>query len=172
MINEIKNKNTTNARTKKIVLCGILIAIATVLGSFSIPIPGGAKAAPIQHFINVISAVVLGPVYGLACAFTSSLLRNILGVGSLLAFPGSMVGVVLAGILYKRFNKVEFAVIGEVIGTGIIGALLAYPIAAFIMGKEAALFLYIIPFTTSSVVGSIIAYIILKIKAVKDILIF
>ena len=83
--------------TKKIVLSGILIAIATVLGTFSIPILG-AKASPIQHFVNVIAGVSLGPIYGVACAFISALIRNILATGSILAFPGSMVGVFFAGI--------------------------------------------------------------------------
>ena len=156
--------------TRKLVLSGILIAIATVLGTFSIPILG-AKASPIQHLINVISGVTLGPVYGLLCAFVSSLLRNILGTGSILAFPGSMVGVFLAAILYKKFRKVEIAVVGEVIGTGIIGALLAYPLAAFVLGKEVALFVYIIPFSLSSIVGSIIAYVILKLNSLRKFLI-
>ncbi len=155
--------------TRKLVLSGILIAIATVLGTFSIPILG-AKASPIQHLINVISGVTLGPVYGLLCAFVSSLLRNILGTGSILAFPGSMVGVLLAGLLYKKFKKVELAVIGEVVGTGIIGALLAYTLAAFVLGREVALFVYIVPFSLSSIVGSLIAYIILKIKVIREFL--
>lgn len=155
--------------TRKIVLSGILIAIATVLGTFSIPILG-AKASPIQHFINVIAGVTLGPIYGVACAFISSLLRNILATGSLLAFPGSMVGVFLAGILYKKFKIIELAVIGEVIGTGIIGALLAYPLAAFVLGKEVALFVYIVPFSLSSIIGGIIAYIMLKISKIREFL--
>ena len=152
--------------TKRLVICGILIALATILGSLSIPVLG-AKVAPIQHLINVIAAVTLGPAYGISCAFVSSLLRNILGTGSILAFPGSMVGVFLAAILYK---KVEIAVVGEVIGTGIIGALLAYPLAAFVLGKEVALFVYIIPFSISSIVGSIIAYIILKLNTLRSFL--
>lgn len=156
--------------TRKLVLSGILIAIATVLGTFSIPILG-AKASPIQHLINVISGVTLGPVYGLLCAFVSSLLRNILGTGSILAFPGSMVGVFFAGILYKKFKKIEFAVIGEVIGTGIIGAMLAYPLAAFVLGKEVALFVYIVPFSISAILGSIMAYILLKIKVIREFLV-
>lgn len=156
--------------TRRLVISGILIALATILGTFSIPILG-AKAAPIQHLINVIAAVTLGPVYGISCAFVSSMLRNILGVGSILAFPGSMVGVFLAAILYKKFKKLEIAVVGEVIGTGIIGALLAYPLAAFVLGNEVALFVYIIPFSLSSIVGSIIAYIILKINTVRRFLI-
>ena len=137
-----KNKS----RTKKLVISGILIAISTILGTFSIPLLG-AKVAPIQHLVNVIAAVILGPVYGVGCAFVSSLLRNILGTGSLLAFPGSMVGVFLSGLLYKKFKKIEVAVIGEVIGTGIIGALLAYPLAAFVLGREVAMFVYIVPFS-------------------------
>ena len=156
--------------TRRLVISGILIALATILGTFSIPILG-AKAAPIQHLINVIAAVTLGPIYGISCAFVSSMLRNILGVGSILAFPGSMVGVFLAAILYKKFKKLEIAVVGEVIGTGIIGALLAYPLAAFVLGNKVALFVYIIPFSLSSIVGSIIAYIILKINTVRRFLI-
>jgi len=161
-----KNKEKT---TQKIVLSGILIAIATVLGTFSIPVLG-AKASPVQHFVNVIAGITLGPVYGVACAFVAALLRNILGTGSLLAFPGSMVGVFLAALLYKKFKKIELAVIGEVIGTGIIGALLAYPVAAVLLGREVALFVYIVPFSLSSIIGSIIAYIILKIKVIREFL--
>ena len=145
--------------TKRLVICGILIALATILGSLSIPVLG-AKVAPIQHLINVIAAVTLGPAYGISCAFVSSLLRNILGTGS----------IFLAAILYKKFKKVEIAVVGEVIGTGIIGALLAYPLAAFVLGKEVALFVYIIPFSISSIVGSIIAYIILKLNILRSFL--
>ena len=161
-----KNKDKT---TQKVVLSGILIAIATVLGTFSIPVLG-AKASPVQHFVNVIAGITLGPVYGVACAFVAALLRNILGTGSLLAFPGSMVGVFLAALLYKKFKKIELAVIGEVIGTGIIGALLAYPVATVLLGREVALFVYIVPFSLSSIIGSIIAYIILKIRVVREFL--
>ena len=161
-----KNKEKT---TQKIVLSWILIAIATVLGTFSIPVIG-AKASPVQHFVNVIAGITLGPVYGVACAFVAALLRNILGTGSLLAFPGSMVGVFLAALLYKKFKKIELAVIGEVIGTGIIGALLAYPVATVLLGKEVALFVYVIPFSLSSIIGSIIAYIILKVKVIREFL--
>ena len=161
-----KNKS----RTKKLVISGILIAISTILGTFSIPLLG-AKVAPIQHLVNVIAAVILGPVYGVGCAFVSSLLRNILGTGSLIAFPGSMVGVFLSGLLYKKFKKIEVAVIGEVIGTGIIGALLAYPLAAFVLGREVAMFVYIVPFSLSSLIGSFLAYIILKLTTLKQFLI-
>ena len=77
-----------------------------------------------------------------------------------------MVGVFLSGLLYKKFKKIEVAVIGEVIGTGIIGALLAYPLAAFVLGREVAMFVYIVPFSLS-----FLAYIILKLTTLKQFLI-
>ena len=154
----------------KVAISGLLIAIATIFGAFSIPI-FGAKMSPVQHFINVITAVILGPSYALGNAFITSVLRNILATGSLLAFPGSMIGAVLSGILFKSFNKIEMAVVGEVIGTGIIGALLAYPLAAFVLGREVAMFVYIVPFSLSSFIGSFLAYIILKLTTLKQFLI-
>jgi len=77
----------------------------------------------------------------------------------------------LAGILYKKFRKPIMAVIGEIIGTGIIGALLAYPIAAIILGKEVALFVYIIPFAMSCSAGAAIAYFFVKIPIIRKTLI-
>lgn len=158
------------SKAQKIALSGVLIGIAVIFGTFSIPI-GGAKISPIQHFVNVVGAITLGPVYAVLNALATSIIRNIMGTGSLLAFPGSMIGALLAGILYKKFKKPVVAVFGEVIGTGILGALLAYPIATIILGKEVALFVYIIPFTMSCTVGSVIAYFFIKIPIIRNTLI-
>ena len=49
-------------------------------------------------------------------------------------------------------------------GTGIIGGLLAWPVAVFLMGKAAgdiAFYAYIVPFLVSTVGGSIIAGVVL-----------
>lgn len=154
----------------KIALSGIFIAIATVLGTFSIPILG-AKMSPVQHFINVLAAVTLGPGYAVGCAFTSSLLRNILATGSILAFPGSMIGAFCSGMIYKKYKNIQGALIGEIIGTGILGALVAYPISAIILGRETAALVYILPFCLSSFGGGLIAYFILKVPSVKKLMI-
>ena len=158
------------SKAQKIALSGVLIGISVIFGTFSIPI-GVAKISPVQHFVNVVGAITLGPIYALLNAFVTSLIRNIMGTGSLLAFPGSMIGALIAGILYKKFRKPIIAVIGEVIGTGILGALLAYPIAAILLGKEGALFVYIIPFTMSCSAGAVIAYFFVKIPVIRKILI-
>lgn len=158
-----------NLKVKKIVLSGIYIAIATVLGTLSVPVFGG-KMSPVQHFINVTASITLGPLYSVICAFITSILRNVIGTGSLLAFPGSMVGALVSGILYKITKKTEGALIGEIIGTGIIGSLLAYPVASLFMGKNVAVFTYLIPFLISCIGGAIIAYLFFKVPFVKKII--
>lgn len=87
--------------------------------------------------VNVLCAVLLGPWYGVGAAFVASLLRNLLGLGSLMAFPGSMCGALLCGIVYHKTHKLLPTLIGEVFGTGIIGGLLAWPVAILFMGKAA-----------------------------------
>lgn len=141
---------------KKIVISGMLVALTVSLSSFSIPI-GASKCFPIQHLVNVIAAVFLGPAYGVGMAFCTSLIRNLMGTGSLLAFPGSMVGAWLGAYLYRQSGRLIAAYLGEVVGTGILGGILCYPVATLLMGKEAALFAYVIPFLMSTVCGTVMA---------------
>ena len=120
-----------------------------------------SKCAPVQHLVNVLCAVTVGPWWALAQAFIASLIRNLLGLGSPLAFPGSMCGALLGGLLYKYGKKLPFAYLGEVAGTGIIGGMLSYPVAYLVMGnKAAALFTFVVPFLISTCGGTLIAIII------------
>lgn len=74
---------------QKLTLMAMLVAIGT-LSSHVFWIPAGvAKAFPVQHAINVIAGVTLGPFPAMVVAFSIGLLRNLFGVGSLLAFPGA-----------------------------------------------------------------------------------
>lgn len=154
--------NSSNINIRKMTLTAVFAAIAVVGSLFSFPV-FGSKCAPVQHIVNVFCAVLLGPWWGLAAAFISSLVRNLLGLGTPMAFPGSMCGALLAGLLYKYFKKLPFAYIGEVIGTGIIGGMLAYPVALLVMGNTtAALFTFVIPFLVSTCGGTLIAIIIVQ----------
>ena len=154
------------SKAQKMALSGVLIGIAVIFGTFSIPV-GAAKISPVQHFVNVVSAITLGPVYAVINAFAASLIRNILGTGSLLAFPGSMVGALISSLLYKYVKTVSAGVVGEVIGTGILGAILAYPVAVFFMGKSGAILMFVTPFLCSCSTGAIVAYIFLKIPVIE-----
>lgn len=103
-------------QTRKIVLAAMLTALAVVGSLLSVPV-FGSRAAPIQHLVNVLSALILGPAYSVTIAFLASLLRNMLGWGTLLAFPGSMFGALLSGLLYRYVKRVWAAFLGEAAGT-------------------------------------------------------
>lgn len=141
---------------RKLSMAAMLVVVSVILSTFSIPI-GASRCFPIQHFVNVVAAVFLGPLYGVLMAFCTSFIRNLLGTGSLLAFPGSMAGAFLSGIIFSHTKKVWTAYAGEVFGTGVIGGMLCYPIASLFLGQDAALFTFVIPFLMSTVCGTIIA---------------
>ena len=143
----------------KITLAAMFCAVAVVGSLVSFPV-FGSKCAPIQHVINILSGVFLGPLYAVSVAFGASLIRNLTGLGTLLAFPGSMIGALLCGLLYKTTKNIPLTLLGEVFGTAVLGGLCAYPIAVFVMGKEAMFYTYIVPFLISTAAGSIIAGII------------
>lgn len=150
---------THSSPTKKLAVAGILCAVAVVGSMFSFPI-FGSKCAPVQHMVNILCAVFLGPWYGVAAAFVASVLRNLLGLGSLLAFPGSMCGALLCGLVYWKSKNLPATLCAEVFGTGILGGLLSYPIAIAFMGVVAGTIgytAYVVPFLVSTVGGSIIA---------------
>lgn len=142
--------------TRKLAVAGVLIAVGVVCSPLHFPV-GASKCFPVQHLINILAAVFLGPFYGMIMAFVTSTLRIATGMGTMLAFPGSMCGALICGLCYKFTKNLPLTYIGELIGTGIIGALVAYPIAIFILGKEAAIFAYVLPFIISSLGGTIIA---------------
>lgn len=142
---------------KKLALAGVLCAVAVAGSTLSFPV-FGSKCAPVQHMVNVLCAVFLGPWYGLATAFVASLLRNLLGWGSLLAFPGSMCGALLCGLVYWRTKNLPATLTAEVLGTGVLGGLAAYPVAKQLMGLTPETYtVYIIPFLISTAAGSILA---------------
>ena len=150
----MKNKNLI-----KLTMAGMFCAVAVVGSMFSFPV-FGSKCAPIQHLVNVLCGVLLGPVYGVGTAFVASLIRNLSGLGTLFAFPGSMIGALLCGLAYKKSKNVPLTVAGEVFGTGVLGGLCAYPIAVLFMGTDAskvAFYAYIVPFLISTAVGAAVA---------------
>lgn len=149
---------------KKLVTSGMLVALIIILSGFYIPV-GASKCFPIQHMVNVLAAVLLGPWWGVGIAFIASLIRNIMGTGTMLAFPGSMVGALCCGLVFSKTRKYLPTYVAEVLGTGVLGGILAYPIAIGFMGKEAALFTYVIPFLVSTLGGTVIAAILIAVLA-------
>jgi energy coupling factor transporter S component ThiW len=71
-----------DTHTKKLVMASVFCAVAVVGSLFSFPVLG-SKCAPIQHMVNILCGVLLGPWYAVGTAFCASLLRNIFGLGSI-----------------------------------------------------------------------------------------
>ncbi|MGG0643953.1 energy coupling factor transporter S component ThiW [Sporosarcina gallistercoris] len=142
--------------TRKLAIMALLVAIG-VAGSAFVSFPAGiARAYPVQHAVNVASAIFLGPVPAIMIAFVTAIIRILTGTGSLLAFPGGMIGAALAGMLFQRTGRVWAAALGEMMGTGVIASLLSVPYAAILMGSSVGAFFFLPPFLISSVSGAII----------------
>ena len=150
----MKRSNVT-----KLAIAGIFCAIAVVGSMFSVPV-FGSKCAPVQHMVNILCAILLGPWYGVGVAFSASLIRNFMGLGSLMAFPGSMFGALLCGLAYWKFKKILPTLIAEVFGTAVLGGVCAYPVAVFLMGQSAgsiAFYAYVVPFLIATLGGAILS---------------
>ena len=148
-------------KSRKVARAVILVAIAVALSPFFIPV-GITKCFPAQHMVNVISAVMLGPVYAVVIATAAGIIRNIMGLGTLLAFPGGLIGAFLAGLAYRWFRNMYAAGAGEVIGTGLLGSLVSvWIVAPLLMGKTMAVGALMLAFSVSTLGGTIIGILIL-----------
>ena len=156
-------KITQQGTTRKLALAGVLTALAAAGSLISFPV-AGSQCAPVQHMVNILAAVTMGPGWGVGIAFCASLLRNLLGIGSLMAFPGSMIGAFCCGLVYAKWRKLGVCCLAEALGTGILGGIAAYPVAEFLMGAgPAGLFVYVVPFLISTTAGSILAYLLITV---------
>ncbi|MFQ6076565.1 MAG: energy coupling factor transporter S component ThiW [Candidatus Bathyarchaeia archaeon] len=152
--------------TKRFATTAVFTAIAVILSPFFFPV-GPTKCYPAQHLVNAITGVLLGPMWALMQALATSIIRNALGLGTVFAFPGSMFGALFVGLLYWLTGKryLEAALI-EVVGTGIVGALVSWAVFTPIFFPEKVAVLgavfFITAFSVSSIAGTIIGYIVLQ----------
>ncbi|KMY53413.1 thiamine biosynthesis protein ThiW [Bacillus sp. FJAT-27231] len=149
-------------QVQKLAYMALFTAVAT-FGSSLIWFPAGAaKAYPVQHDVNVMAGVLLGPGPAVIIAFVTGLLRNLMGTGSLLAFPGGMIGAFLAGYMYQKTSRSWSASIGEAAGSGIVAPLFAVPYAKILMGTTAGAFFFLPAFLISSLSGSLIGLLLVR----------
>lgn len=113
------------------------ISAVTLISSLYIWFPFlGTRAAPMQHFGNVLAGVLVGPLWGVAVPLIVGSLRIGLGVGTLFAYPGGIPGVVMVGLLYKftsRFKNPRsrfLCAFAEPVGTVFIGGTVSLLILA------------------------------------------
>lgn len=151
-------------RNSKSLLKMITLSMLIALGVVISPILRVEGMCPMAHFINIVCSVFLGPWYSLLCATLIGIIRMItMGIPPI-ALTGAVFGAFLSGVFYRASKgRIIFAVLGEIIGTGIIGAIMSYPVMTFFWGKEGLSWLFYVPsFICGTLIGGSIAYVFLR----------
>lgn len=151
---------TNSKKLLKMIVLSMLIALGVVIS----PIMRVEGMCPMAHFINIVCSVFLGPWYSLLCATLIGIIRMAtMGIPPI-ALTGAIFGAFLSGVFYRiSKGKIIFAVLGEIIGTGIIGAIVSYPVMNFIWGKEGLSWMFYVPsFICGTLIGGSIAYVFLR----------
>lgn len=154
--NEMKSRQNL----LKMIFLAMMVAVGVVIS----PILRVEGMCPMAHFINVTCAVFLGPWYAFLCALLIGILRMVFMGIPPLALTGAIFGAFLSGMLYRLSKgKLVCAFLGEVIGTGIIGAILSYPVMTIFWGRTGLTWFFYVPsFIAGTLIGGSIAFIFLK----------
>ncbi len=144
----------------KLVVLAMLIALGVVIS----PILRVEGMCPMAHLINIVCSVLLGPWCSLLCATLIGIIRMVaMGIPPI-ALTGAIFGAFLSGVFYRMSKgKIICAVLGEIFGTGIIGAIASYPVMTLLWGKEGLSWLFYVPsFICGTLIGGSIAYVFLR----------
>lgn len=149
------------------VLRMIFLSMLVGLGVVISPILRIEGMCPMAHLINITCSVFMGPWYSLLCASLIGILRMVLMGIPPLALTGAVFGAVLSGILYRASKgRLWAAVLGEIIGTGIIGAVASYPVMEIFYGRTGLSWMYYVPlFISGTLIGGSLAYVLLTMLA-------
>ena len=161
---KIKEKEMIFMKKQKVLLKMTVLSMFVAIGVVISPFLRVEGMCPMAHFINIVVSVFLGPWYSLLCAFLIGIIRMLTMAIPPLALTGAVFGAFLSGVFYRLSKgKILFAVVGEVIGTGFIGAICSYPVMTYIMGKEGLTWLFYVPsFVCGTLIGGSMAYVFLR----------
>ena len=117
----------------KLTILSMMIALDVVLT----PIFRIEGMAPMSSVVNILAGIMMGPVYALVMATVTAFIRMTTQGIPPLALTGATFGALLAGLFYKYGRKFYFSALGEILGTGIIGSIVSYPVMVLFTGSAA-----------------------------------
>lgn len=146
---------------RKLILTALLASLGVVLSGFSIPL-GPTRCFPVQHAVNTVAGVLLGPWWAAGAAFTTSTLRVAMGTGTLFAFPGSIPGALAVGFAARALRRrPALAAAAEPLGTSFAGTALSAFIIAPAIHSGATFAMLFPPFFASSASGALLGGLVL-----------
>jgi energy-coupling factor transport system ATP-binding protein len=152
----IAKEEYRTANTRVVAYAVVLAAMAAALGHLSVPVEF-AKIAPAQHMVNIMGAVLLGPWWATLVAFVAAVIRNSTGAGTPFAFPGGMIGALLAGLAWRATGSLRVAAVGEIVGTGVLAAAVSvWLVAPAILGQAGPALAIFGSFLVSTLLGTTI----------------
>lgn len=152
-----------NKMLLKMIMLSMLVAVGVVISPilrFETPF---GNMCPMAHLINIVCSVLLGPWWSLLCATLIGVIRMFaMGIPPV-ALTGAVFGAFLSGVLYRiSKGKILFAILGEIIGTGIIGAIVSYPVMTLFWGKTGITWFFYVPlFVLGTLIGGAVALVLL-----------
>jgi len=147
-----------NKNVKKLTYLAMMVALDVVLS----PILRIEGMAPMSSVVNILAGILMGPLYTTIMATVCGIIRMVLMGIPPLALTGAVFGALLAGVGARLSKNIYGSIIGEIIGTGVIGSLLSYPVMVWFTGTKTNLFWFVYTprFIGATVMGAIAAWLI------------
>ena len=148
-----------NNKIKRLTILAMMIALDVVLS----PLFRIEGMAPMSSVLNVMAALLMGPLDTTVMALVTAVLRMMLMGIPPLALTGALFGALLASIGYRYGQRIGWAMLGKIVGTGLIGSLISYPVMAWFTGSQNGLFWFVYTprFFGGAISGSMIAWLLL-----------
>ena len=141
VIGGISMNNKKSFSTRKMVIIGMMTAIATVVYylDFSVPLMPSFIKLDFSNVISLLTGFALGPIEGVVVCLLKNLIHVLIkgfgttmGIGDIFDFVTSAVFVLVAAMIYKRNKTIKGAIVATLIGMSAF-ALISLPLNYFIV---------------------------------------
>ena len=133
--------NTKRISTRKMVIIGMMTALATIVYYLDFPVPfmPGFIKLDFSNVISLLTGFALGPVEGVIVCLLKNLIHLLIkgidttmGIGDIFDFVTSATFVLVAALIYKKNRTKKGAVIATLVGM-LVFTVISLPLNYFIV---------------------------------------